>query len=178
MYANAAANVDRAVGRLLEGVKRHRGAAPAVVVVADHGESLFDEGFLGHGYAINDVQTRIPLIVRGLPFEACEPIGQADVRDAISAALARDVLDTRPAFQDCGRDRHVFQYLGSLDRPRAIAWTANGRRVIWDFRQYRARFDEGPWLRERDLDEEGRRVVGALVHAWERMRLAQHEAAR
>ena len=30
---------------------------------ADHGESLFDEGLLGHGYALNDMQTRIPVVM-------------------------------------------------------------------------------------------------------------------
>jgi hypothetical protein len=106
MYLNTAANVDRAVGTALDAVTRAVGGPPAVIVTADHGESLFDEGFLGHGYAINDVQTRIPLIVRGLPMEIREPFGQADLRDAIGLALARDDGDTsaadrqRPG-QDC-----------------------------------------------------------------------------
>ena len=49
------------------------GADPAVVVTSDHGESLFEEGFLGHGYALNDAQSRIPLIVTGLPLVAGSP---------------------------------------------------------------------------------------------------------
>src|SRR5690606_14408514 len=83
MYYNAAANVDRAVGATLENITRALTRAPAVIVTSDHGESLFDEGFLGHGYALNDVQTRIPLVVRGLPMEIREPFGQVDLRDAL-----------------------------------------------------------------------------------------------
>ena len=60
-YLNTAANVDRAIGTVLDRVRRTLGRDPAVIVLADHGESLFDEGFLGHGYALNEAQTHIPL---------------------------------------------------------------------------------------------------------------------
>ena len=39
-------------------------------------ESLYDDGFLGHGIAINDIQTRIPLIVANLPVAVAQPFGQ------------------------------------------------------------------------------------------------------
>lgn len=173
MYANAAANVDRALGTLVESVTRHRGTPPGVVVLADHGESLFDEGFLGHGYAINDVQTRIPLVVHGLPLDSCEPVGQADLRDAMRDALLHADRGRRATFRDCGPSHRVFQYLGTLERPRQIAFTWTGRRVTWDFRRYRARVDDGAWVRERELTASDRESVQALVHHWERLRLAQ-----
>ena len=66
-YVNTAANVDRAIGEVIESVRRIRGREPAVIVTGDHGESLFEHGFLGHGYALNDVQTRVPLVVANLP---------------------------------------------------------------------------------------------------------------
>ena len=59
MYLNTAANVDRAIKDLLLRVGETLGRDPGVVVLSDHGESLFEEGFLGHGYALNDAQTRI-----------------------------------------------------------------------------------------------------------------------
>lgn len=173
MYANAAANVDRALGALVESIGRHRGAPPAVIVLADHGESLFDEGFLGHGYAINDVQTKIPLVVRGLPLDLCEPVGQADIRDAIREALRQGDRDQHATFRDCGPSHRVFQYLGTLDRPRQIAFTGTDGRVTWDFRRYRARFDDGAWVRDAELASNDREMVHALVHYWERLRLAQ-----
>ena len=61
-------------------------------MLADHGESLFDEGFLGHGYALNDAQTRIPLIVSGLPLRLVEPFGQVDLRDAAAGGARRTEL--------------------------------------------------------------------------------------
>ena len=88
MYLNTAANVDRAIGDVVDAVKRTTGRTPAVLVTADHGESLFEEGFLGHGYGLNDAQTRIPLVVSGLPMQIAEPWGQVELRDAVSRALA------------------------------------------------------------------------------------------
>ena len=64
---NTTSNVDRAIGDMLERVRKALGREPGVIVLSDHGESLFDEGFLGHGYTLNDAQTRIPLVVSGLP---------------------------------------------------------------------------------------------------------------
>ncbi len=127
MYRNAAANVDKAVGTLRDAVRAHAGREPAIIVLADHGESLFDDGFLGHGFVLNDVQTRIPLVAAGLALDLCEPVGQADLRAAIVAALARPAAGGRPSFRACP-GRTVFQYLGTLNRPRQIAFTgASGR---------------------------------------------------
>ena len=176
MYDNAAANVDRAVGSTLESVTRALAAPPAVIVTADHGESLFDEGFLGHGYALNDMQTRIPLIVRGLPMEIAEPFGQTDLRDGIAAALSRAGAEhSRPRIIDDPR-KTVFQYLGNIHRPRQIAFLSSSGRLVYDFRDRRVLLPAG-----RSLPPEG--VSGAdevqflgLIQFWERMMLARSNA--
>ena len=49
MYMNTASNVDRAIGDILERVLVAVGREPGVIVLSDHGESLFDEGFLLRG---------------------------------------------------------------------------------------------------------------------------------
>lgn len=170
MYRNTAANVDKAVGELLQLVARHVDQPPVTIVLADHGESLFDEGFLGHGYAINDVQTRIPLIVSGVTLHTCAPIGQADVRAALTSALALEPAAEGTPALPCASPR-VFQYLGSIDRPRQIAFTDGESRVWWDFRARRGRVAGGPWLPERDLSTADRERVLAVVHFWERLRL-------
>ena len=120
MYMNTVANVDQAIGTLIAEVTRVRGRAPGVIVTSDHGESLFDEGFLGHGYALNDAQTRVPFVAQGLPLVLPQPFGQAEVRQAIWDALAAPApADPAPGLQPA-RHRPVFQYLGSVDRPREI----------------------------------------------------------
>jgi glucan phosphoethanolaminetransferase (alkaline phosphatase superfamily) len=56
--------------------------------LGDHGESLFDDGFLGHGHAVNDAQTQIPLIINDTNIDVHEAIGQVDVAEiAVRSAL-------------------------------------------------------------------------------------------
>lgn len=172
-YFNTAANVDRAVGDVLEALRRARGTEPAILVTADHGESLFDEGFLGHGYALNDVQTRIPLIAANLPLVIREPFGQRDLRDAIGEALRTpEAALTDPRVLE-DPDREVFQYLGTLDRPRQIAFLRNGHRTVYDFRSRRTQTRDGSWLRPDELTHPDRTEFLRLIRAWERMTLAR-----
>lgn len=172
MYLNAAANVDAAIGSTLGMLRSRLAAPPAVIVTADHGESLFDEGFLGHGYALNDVQTRIPLMVSGLDVEIEQPFGQADLRDLIGAALSRPERGPRPVVRTrAGKD--VFQYLGTPRRPRQIGFVTSDGRTIYDFRTNRVRFGDGAWQRPDDLVERAEDRFLELVRFWERMVLAR-----
>lgn len=177
MYFNTAANVDAAVGSSLDLIRRHLSSPPAIIVTGDHGESLFDEGFLGHGYALNDVQTRIPLIATGLPLVIEEPFGQADLRDAIGAALAAPAGDMAPrVVRPAGKQ--VFQYLGNIDRPREIGFATAETRTIYDFRTQRVRLNDGSWHRPEDLDGQAGARFLELVRLWERMMLARASGAR
>jgi arylsulfatase A-like enzyme len=173
MYLNTAANVDRAIGRLLEDVARALGHDAGVVVLADHGESLFDEGFLGHGYALNDAQTRIPLVVAGLPLTILEPFGQADLRGALHRAFSDPT--GRPPGPVLVREsaKTVFQYLGNIDRPAAIGLTGAAGRLVYDMRARTVQVGGGPWLTEGELSASQRRDVADLIHAWERMVIAR-----
>jgi hypothetical protein len=172
-YLNTAANVDRAVGAVLTTVRGALGRDPGIIVTSDHGESLYDEGFLGHGYALNDVQTRIPFIVTGLPLRLTEPMGQSDLRDALRAALSRSWNEgERPSLQqDAGK--RVFQYLGTLRRPRQIGFVTVAGRTLYDFPSGRARVGAGDWRRPADLTPDERGAFEALAHTWERMAAAR-----
>jgi hypothetical protein len=172
-YLNTAANVDRAIGAVLASAQRSLGGPPAVIVTADHGESLYDEGFLGHGYALNDVQTRIPLIVNGLPLRIREPFGQTDLRDSIGATLTQS-SDARTAPELLRDDsKRVFQYLGNLQRPRQIAFATTAGRTIYDFSTGRFLMAGAEWRRPRDLDPAASLEFLALVHYWESLILAR-----
>lgn len=152
MYLNTLANVDAALGRMLARVEATTGRRPGVLVIADHGESLFDEGFLGHGYAANDAQTRIPFIVHNLPAEIPDPVGQISVRSVLRGAMVSDV-QAGPKVKKHGRDK-AFQYIGMLGAPKDIAYaTAAGRlRVSLSQRV--------------PSDEDNERAL--LIHFWER----------
>lgn len=171
MYLNTVANVDRALGQALQAIREHLGQEPAVIVTSDHGESLFEDHALGHGYALNDHQTRIPVIAAGLPIRLVEPMGQSDLRDAIWAAL--ESPDDGPPSVVRDPSKQVFQYVGSLDVPRQIALRGAHGRVTYSFVDRRARFDEGPWRRVDSLAPDEQRQLLRVVHTWERMRLAR-----
>jgi hypothetical protein len=177
MYRNTAANMDAAIEELVSRTTQHLGDSPAIVVLADHGESLFDEGFLGHGYAINDAQTRIPLVVRGLPVTICEPFGQADLRDVLWRALGKEAAGDMPTVQQCDGQR-VFQYLGLVNRPRQIAFTHRQGRIVYDLQQDAVRIAEGPWRRSANLDAASRASWLELVHFWERLQAAYMDGGR
>ena len=176
MYLNTAANVDRAMGHVIEAARAALGQDVGIIVLADHGESLFDEGFLGHGYALNDAQTRIPLVVSNLPMVIRQPFAQSDLRGEILAAMSnpshegpRVVVDT---------ERTVFQYLGTVDQPAQIASIGAKRRVVYDFRTRRVQVGQEPWRTEAALDATARAKLLDLIHGWERMIVARSARRR
>jgi hypothetical protein len=177
MYLNTAANVDRAIGHVLAHVRRVRGREPGVIVLSDHGESLFDEGFLGHGYALNDAQTRIPLVAANLPMRLVEPFAQVDLRDAIARAMEQPYAPgATPAVEE-NPSRTVFQYLGLITRPVEIGLTGPSSRTLYDFRAGKVKIDSDTWRRPDELASAAHTRFLQLVQLWERMMLARHSAA-
>ena len=59
-YRAEVARVDAAVAMLVDAI----GAEPVVVVAADHGEALWDEGELEHGLLLTRSVVRVPLVIR------------------------------------------------------------------------------------------------------------------
>jgi hypothetical protein len=169
-YVNTAANVDRAVGRVLDAVRRARGVEPAIVVTADHGESLFENGFLGHGHALDDVQTRVPFIVTNLPLTIEEPFGHSDLRDAIGNALAG--ANPPPQARTLAGGE-VFQYLGTINRPRQIALRDSAGLVVYDFRTRQLQIRGGQWQAAERATGSDHADLVRLVEYWERMMLAR-----
>ncbi len=162
-YWNAVAYNDRLIAALIERLRRLGVLGNTLIVVtADHGESLFDDGFLGHGHALNDQQTRIPFVISdaGVPIPAA--IGLSDMRAIILGALGATV----PA-----RHGPVFQYLGTLDQPGSIGIVAGSERRLFNL------FDETAWSSRsalwtpyQGLRGEDRRQADALIREWARQR--------
>jgi len=65
LYDAAIRHVDTEVGRLLDAVERSdRGRTTAIVVVADHGESLGDHGlYFAHDFTLYEELLHVPLII-------------------------------------------------------------------------------------------------------------------
>ena len=89
VYANAAANVDHAIEMLVTDFQKSVSDRDSVIVVtADHGENLFEDGLLGHGLALSREETRVPLVVSGLGGDWPEPFALSDLRGAITSNLS------------------------------------------------------------------------------------------
>jgi arylsulfatase A-like enzyme len=168
MYLNTAAYVDRTLGEVLADVERTTGQVPVVVALGDHGESLYEEGFLGHGYASNDVQTRIAFVTRGLPMALAEPFGQSDLRDAIWRALSQGGPGRPTAMTLHGKQ--ILQYVGNLNNPEQLAFRSPSL-VAFDLWADRIRRGEQQWGALESADASTLSEWTEMVHLWERMKL-------
>ena len=174
-YWNAIANADWAVGKVIESLKeRNLLDKTTIVILGDHGESLFDDGFLGHGHAINDTQTKIPLIINDPAISTDDPIGQADVAEiTIRSALGLTNHWTN-------KDKTVFQWVGSLSQPTLIAHVKkDGVRTLFDFRSEQVFFsDLTSWksYKEALSDPVYKDRVINLIREWEALRWREHTA--
>jgi phosphoglycerol transferase MdoB-like AlkP superfamily enzyme len=179
-YLNAIADADAAVGRLLTEIARHGSLDDMLVVVTgDHGESLFDDGLLGHGHQLNDVQTRTLLVAsRPLP-ELRGLLGQIDLAGVLLRGIgARLVHADTGAPLDQAPPRHVFQYIGRLERPLAIGLVdQDGERVVFNVGARRVHFSaSGTWIGVEALGQHPREQAKftRLVTAWEHVHWEQH----
>ncbi len=165
-YCNAVAYNDRLIGALVARLERLGVRDDTLIVItADHGESLFDDGFLGHGHALNPQQTRIPFILSDPGVALPAPVGLADMRDIILRAAGAPAAPLR-------HDRGVFQYLGDFDRPGMIGSVArNGQWIrfdlfgetIWTSRTNR-------WTPYAELRGADKEAADALIDEWARQR--------
>jgi phosphoglycerol transferase MdoB-like AlkP superfamily enzyme len=176
-YWNAIANADWAVGKVMEELKARKLLDQVtLVILGDHGESLFDDGFLGHGHAINDAQTKIPLISNDPAIIADEPIGQIDVAEM----MIRSALGLINHWTN--KNKIVFQLVGSLSQPTLIAHVKqNGVRTLFDFRSEQVYFSElNAWkpYKEAILNPLYKDRVINLIREWESLRWDQHLAEK
>lgn len=174
-YWNAIANADWATGQVINELrKRHVLKNTTVVILGDHGESLFENGFLGHGHAVDDAQTRIPLIINDMSVDVNEAIGQVDVAEM----MVRSALGLQNKWFN--KDKTVFQLVGSLDRPSLIAHVSNGgARVTFDFRSEQVFFSETTVWQDYKIalvDPQYKERVERLIRDWESLRWQAHLA--
>lgn len=112
-YWNAVAHSDAALGALVARLKALGVWDNTILLVSgDHGESLFEDGFLGHGHIINQRQFATFVAVnRPLP-GVTAPLVISDYR-ALLLGLLTGRAPQRDAFQP-------FMHIGELDEPSTI----------------------------------------------------------
>ena len=112
-YWNAVANSDHWLGEVVARLKAKGVWDDTILVVSgDHGEELFEGGFLGHGHVIDPQQFQTLLVASRPHMLPPAPIGLADYR-AILAAAIRGAPPPRVTVPP-------FMHIGPLDTPTAI----------------------------------------------------------
>lgn len=113
-YWNAVAHADAHLGLLVERLKRLGVWENTVLLVTgDHGEALFEDGFLGHGHVIDEAQYATFLVANRPLAGLRAPIAISDYRGVLL-----DLLAGRPPAQPAHRP---FMHIGPLEAPAAIA---------------------------------------------------------
>ena len=112
-YANAVAAADSHLGALVQRLKQLGvWQNTLLVVTGDHGEELFDNGFLGHGHRLNREQYATFLVANRPGVVPKSTIGLTDYRAILLAALAGKPVPRLAAAP--------LLHIGSLDEPTAI----------------------------------------------------------
>ena len=165
-YANTAANVDRAVEKLVTAWRRKFADRPsAVLVTGDHGESFYENGTLGHGQTLASAETRVPFILSGIGGDWPEPLAISDVRALLGTHLFRETPAGTKARFTAPDGREVFQYLGRLNRPQQIGMRTREGLISLDLRHGRARQTDAA---DQPLPEApSRDAIDRLVWTWE-----------
>ncbi len=131
-YWNALAVADQAVGAMIKRLKElNVYEQTTIMILADHGESLFDDHFLGHGHALNQTQTRIPLVFNRPGIRVNSAVGQTDMAELLIKVATGRFDEARWN----ATEHPVFQLVGSLHKPLLIGTVSYGEiRTIIDFR--------------------------------------------
>jgi hypothetical protein len=173
-YWNAIAYNDRLIAELTDRLQRLGVYDNSLIVItSDHGESLFDDGFLGHGHMLNEQQTRIPFIFNRPGIVMPDTVGLADMRDIILRAAGATLPETATG-------PFTFQFLGSLDRPGTIGRVdGQGEWLIFDLGEQAVRAGDGSWTPYRSLVDGSdlKAAADALITQWARERWLRHRPA-
>lgn len=129
-YFNAVAYSDWATGIIVDEIRNHKVYNQSLVAVSgDHGESLFEDGILGHGIRITNTQMHT-LLVANRHIEAFDRlIGQQDLAKHLLKGLG---VKFTPDFEI--KDKPVIQLIGSLREPSELGYVyIDGNRLTVDF---------------------------------------------
>ena len=177
-YWNAVAVADQAIGFMIKRLKELGVYEQTLIAItSDHGESLFDDSFLGHGHALNESQTRIPLIINRPDVQIHSAIGQTDIADLLIQVSTDKFVKTD--WNDSNRP--VLQFIGSLEKPQLVGIVTHGEiRTVLDLRTRKVFFSDLNRWEDFDAAWDDPTLAPrtqALIYLWERTRWENHLAS-
>lgn len=167
-YLNAVANADWLIGQMQQLLDKYNLSEHSTqLFTSDHGESLFDDGFLGHGHQLNDTQTKV-LMVSNRNIDFPPVLGHADVAPLLLATALEEPLPRTPAA--------VLQVVGLVRAPQQIALIDQQGRLLYDFRQRHFRAgDAAAWADLGELPATDQARALQLIQSWGHLRYQQSE---
>jgi len=171
-YWNAVSNADARLGELIARLKRLGVWDRTILAVSgDHGEALFEDGFLGHGHIINQRQFGTFFVVNRPLAGLRAPLAISDYRSILLDLLeGKSVAMRRPA---------PFMHIGDLEAPSTIGLAATRYGIV------SLRLDTGEACFERlarcadytRLKGPERQAIDTLVARWGTERWSASQAA-
>ncbi|WP_095012462.1 LTA synthase family protein [Tsuneonella mangrovi] len=118
-YWNAVANSDYWLGQLIARLKAKGVWDNTILVVSgDHGEDLFEDGFLGHGHVLNTHQFATVFVGNRPGMMPKGPIALDDYRGIITAAIRGETPPVEKVAP--------FMHIGPIDTPTTIGLAGKG----------------------------------------------------
>jgi hypothetical protein len=160
-YWNAVAHADAALGAVIKRLKTLGAWDQTVMLVTgDHGEALFEQGFLGHGHVIDHDQSATFLALNRAVPALTGPVALSDYRGVLLDLLRGERVQ--------GPSQRPFMHIGDLDHPSTIGMAGT------EFGIVSLRLDRGTACFERPrrcrayggLAGAEKQVVDALVARW------------
>jgi glucan phosphoethanolaminetransferase (alkaline phosphatase superfamily) len=127
-YHNAVAYSDWATGEVINRLKQLGVYKRSLVAVSgDHGESLFDDGILGHGIKITNAQLHALLVTNRLLPELEGLLGQTDLAKALLAGVGAKITPSD------NKQSSLIQIIGDLNNPFELGYVyKDGKRFTLD----------------------------------------------
>jgi arylsulfatase A-like enzyme len=144
-YDTEVAYTDEQIGRLMEALPTEN---TAMMFIADHGESLFEHDYLGHGRRVNEPSMHVPFAMSGPgiePGRTSQPTQGIDVGPTLLGLAGLPVPATMTGIDlvrdkaDPGRIRVVETYGGAVPR------LPGARALMADAEPQRQAVYAGPW---------------------------------
>ncbi len=169
-YWNAVAEADAWLGEVIARLKaRGDWDNTILLVTGDHGEDLFEDGFLGHGHLIDGRQNATLLVANRPAILPRGPVGLADYRAIIAAAVQGGPPPEPLAMP--------FMHIGSLDAPTMIGLAGSGH-TLTSLRLDTGEacfFEQQRCLPYNRLSGTDRARADALVARWGSERWREHQ---